>query len=115
MRITFIPFFESQHAMADEVAFHQRISQQYNSLDEREQRRFDEMVGRLQRGGIFSIPASKRKAISGRDVRDVDNLWVIDLSPDLRLIVDESDQKLTVREIARKGRIGFYRDLTRER
>lgn len=101
--------------MTDGVAFHQRIDQQYNALDEEEQRRFDAMVGRLQRGGIPSVPASKRKVLSGYDVDTVDRLWAIRLSPDLRVIIEESDELLTVREIARRGRIQFYRDLAEQR
>jgi len=97
--------------MTDGVVFHQRIDQQYNALDQDEQQRFDTIVGRLQRGGIRSVPASKRKVLSGTGAGAAHTLWVVRLSPDLRVIVEESDDTLTVREIARKGRIQFYRDL----
>jgi mRNA-degrading endonuclease RelE of RelBE toxin-antitoxin system len=101
--------------MTNGVTFHQRINQQYNSLDEENRRRFDDLIVNLQRGGIFSIPASRRKVLSGRTEGPIHNLWAIRLSPDLRVIVQESEGTLTVREIARKGRIQFYRDLAGQR
>ena len=102
--------------MTNAVTFHQRIDQQYNSLAEEDRRRFDELIGRLQREGIFSVPASKRRAVTPkRDAGPVQNLWILRLSPDLRVIVEESERTLTVREIARKGRIQFYRDLAAQR
>ena len=98
-------------AMTDGVVFHQRIDQQYNALDQDEQQRFDTMVGRLQRGGIRSVPASKRKVLSHPGADADHTLWVLRLSSDLRVIVEEAEEALMVREIARKGRIQFYRDL----
>lgn len=101
--------------MPEGVAFHQRIDQQYNALDREEQQQFDEMVGQLQRGGIRSVPTSKRTVLSVSGADAAQKLWAIRLSPDLRVIVEESGDGLTVREIARKGRIQFYRDLAAQR
>jgi len=100
--------------MTDGVAFHQRIDQQYSALDEDEQRRFDEMVGRLQRGGIDAIPPSNRKVASGGHAGAPQKLWIVRLSSDLRAVVEEAEEMLTVREIARRGRLEFYQDLMRQ-
>lgn len=110
-----IRFPNPQPDMTNGVTFHQRINQQYNSLDEENRRRFDDLIGNLQRGGIVSIPASKRKPLTGHDTETVHTLWALRLSPDLRVIIEESDEALTVREIVRRGRIQFYRDLATQR
>jgi len=62
-------------------------------------------------GGIRSVPPSKRTVLSTSGADTAQKLWAIRLSPDLRVIVEDSGDVLTVREIARKGRIQFYRDL----
>ena len=100
--------------MTDGVAFHQRIDQQYSALAGDEQRRFDEMVGRLQRGGIDAILPSNRKVASGERAGASRKLWIVRLSSDLRVVVEEAEEILTVREIARRGRLEFYQDLMRQ-
>lgn len=100
--------------MTDGVAFHQRIDQQYSALDEDEQRRFDEMVGRLQRGGIAALPSSDReRASEGRTGASM-KLWIVRFSSDVQAVVEEGDGALTVQEITRTGRIQFYQDLTED-
>lgn len=114
MKSRFLLFSFSGSDMTDGVAFHQRIDQQYSALDGDEQRRFDEMVGRLQRGSIDAIPPSNRKVASGERAGASRRLWIVRLSSDLRVVVEEAEEILTVREIARRGRLEFYQDLMRQ-